>query len=201
MHDTCTKIDFFTPQIQEVLIELEKTQNEFWNIDRDCANFLHMLIKLHKSKNALELGTSNGYSGIWLASALKQNGGALTTIEFWDKRQCLAIDNFKKCGLDGIITTKLGSACVILKEMQDEIAQNEDKMFDFVFVDANKLEYLKYFELIHPILKRGGVMLCDNVISHAEKVKPFMDIILYHRDYHSQMLPFSAGLVMSVKKD
>ena len=59
----------FSDSAQTVLLDLEKTQKEFWNIDRNTANFLNMLIKIHNSKNALEIGTSNGYSGIWLADA------------------------------------------------------------------------------------------------------------------------------------
>ena len=93
----------FSDDIQKVLLELEKTRKEFWNIDRNTANFLNMLIKIHNSKNVLEIGTSNGYSGIWLADALRHTGGKLTTIEFWDKRRSVAMDNFKKCGLDDII--------------------------------------------------------------------------------------------------
>ncbi len=185
----------FSPNTQEILFELEKSRKEFWNIDRPSANFLNMLIKLHGSKNVLELGTSNGYSAIWLAHALRETKGHLTTIEFWDKRLDVAIENFKNCGVDELITPVLGSAFQILENMQ-----KEGKKFDFVFVDANKVEYLKYFELIHPMLKEGGILACDNVISHSEKVKPFMDVILKHPDYQSQLLPFEAGLLFSIKK-
>ncbi len=196
MYDICPKIDQFDPNVQEVFLELEKTQSEFWNLDRSSANFLNMLIKAHDSKDALELGTSNGYSAIWLASALKATGGKLTTIEFWDKRQNIAIENFKKCGVDDIITPLLGSAFPILEKMN-----SEGRKFDFVFVDANKLEYLKYFELIHPMLLSGGLLLCDNITSHAEKVKLFMDKITSHEEYQNQLLTFPGGLLMSIKKN
>lgn len=195
MYDICPKIDFFSEETQNVLLELEETQSEFWNIERACANFLYMQIIIHNSKNALELGTSNGYSGIWLASALKKTSGHLSTIEFWDKRQNVAIENFKKCGVNEIITPKLGSAFEILQKMQ-----SDGEVFDFVFIDANKLEYLKYFELIHPMLKCGGVIFSDNITSHAKKVKPFMDVILNHPQYQNQLLTFTGGLLMSIKK-
>jgi predicted O-methyltransferase YrrM len=89
----------FCEKTEEILHNLEQTAKDFWNIDRESANFLNMLIKALNVKNALELGTSNGYSGIWIANALKETGGKLTTIEFWDKRLNVALDNFKKARL------------------------------------------------------------------------------------------------------
>ncbi len=182
----------FSTKTDEILHNLEKTSEEFWNVDRESANFLNMLIKALNVKNALELGTSNGYSGIWIANALKETGGRLTTIEFWDKRLNAAVENFKACGVDDIITPKLGSACDILASMQND-------SFDFVFMDANKLEYIKYFKLIHPILKRGGVILADNITSHSEKVEPYLNEILNHPQYQSELLKFSDGILMSLK--
>lgn len=175
------------------LKKLEKTSKDFWNIANETANFLNMLIKISKAKEVLEIGTSNGYSAIWLAHALKETGGHLTTIEFWDNRQSMAIENFKKCGVDDIITTKLGSALTIL--------QNDfNRKIDFAFIDANKGEYLKYFELIHPILNSGGIIAADNVLSHAEKVKPFVDTIKNHPDYQVEILDLPAGLLLAYKK-
>ena len=76
-------IEKFDPTTQEVLKDLEKTQKEFWNISRTTAEFLYNLIVDSKSQRVVEVGTSNGYSGIWLGKALKKTGGKLTTIEFY----------------------------------------------------------------------------------------------------------------------
>ena len=189
----------FQNSAQEVLLSLEKTQKEFWNIDRNTANFLNMLIKIHNSKNALEIGTSNGYSGIWLADALKHTGGKLTTIEFWDKRQSVAKENFRLCNVDDIIETKLGSALLILDEMSGEIEQGLREPFDFIFIDANKLEYIEYFHKIDPLLKSGGIIAADNTISHAKKVEPYLKALVEHPSYQNQMLNFEAGLFVSLK--
>ena len=189
----------FSKSSQEILLDLEKTQKEFWNIDRNTANFLNMLIKIHNSKNALEIGTSNGYSGIWLADALKHTGGKLTTIEFWDKRRSVAMDNFKKCGLDDIIDARIGSALLILDEMRSEVEHGRGELFDLVFVDANKLEYIEYFHRIDPLLKSGGIIAADNTISHAKKVEPYLKALLEHTSYQNQMLNFDAGLFLSFK--
>lgn len=88
----------FDKTTQNTLIELEKTQHQFWNISRVTAEFLYSLIRTQKSKNVLEIGTSNGYSGIWLGKAVKSTGGHLTTIEFYDKRLDIAKENFKNAG-------------------------------------------------------------------------------------------------------
>ncbi len=189
----------FGDDTKKVLLELEKTRKDFWNIDRATANFLNMLIKIHNSKNVLEVGTSNGYSGIWIADALKHTGGKLTTIEFWDKRRSVAQENFKKCGLDGIIDARLGSALLILDEMRGEIEQGVRDSFDFIFIDANKPEYVEYFHKIDPLLKSGGIIAADNTISHAKKVEPYLKELLEHPSYQNQMLNFEAGLFLSFK--
>jgi len=178
---------------QNTLLELEKTQHQFWNISRVTAEFLYALIRTQKSKNVLEIGTSNGYSGIWLGKAVKETGGHLTTIEFYDKRLDIAKENFKKCGVDDVITTLKGSALMHLEYMPDNYE------IDFAFVDANKSEYIKYFEYIDKHMKKGGIIACDNVLSHKEKCKPFIDAIENHPCYENVVLPLPAGLSLGRK--
>lgn len=178
-------------QQQEVLAELEKTQEDFWNISRASANFLNMLIKISGAKNVVEVGTSNGYSGIWIAKALKENGGHLTTIEYYEKRIVLAEENFKKCGVDDVITIKQGSACDVLEELEG--------IFDFAFIDANKGEYIKYFDIINPKLKKGGIIAADNITSHPEKVAPFVEKIKSDPNYQVEILDLPAGMLIGYK--
>lgn len=186
-------IEKFDETTIEVLTELEKTQRQFWNISRVTAEFLTILIKSINAQNAIEVGTSNGYSGIWLAKALKETGGHLTTIEFWDKRLDVAKENFKKCGVADIITTLKGSACELLESLP------EDFKVDFAFVDANKSEYTKYYELIDKHLTQGGIIACDNVLSHEAKCKPFIDAINSNPNYENVVLPLPAGLSVAKK--
>ena len=184
----------FENTIEEKLAELEKTQKNYWNIARETANFLNILLKTANSKKVLEIGTSNGYSGIWLALALKETKGHLTTIEFWEKRQCIARENFKICGVDNIITPIIGSAFNIMEEML-----NEGQKFDFIFMDANKGEYLRYFEYADKMLEKGGIIAADNVLSHEQKVKPFVDEIMSRPDYQTEILNLPAGLLLARK--
>ncbi len=179
--------------ISEALKKLEETAENFWNVSHQSANFINMLIKAAGIKDVLEIGTSNGYSALWILEALKYTNGHLTTIEFWEKRQCLARKYAEECNLSDYVTFKTGQAYDIIT---DELKNNQ---FDLVFIDANKQEYKKFFEAVHPLLKKGGIILADNIISHAEKVKPFVDSISSDKEYQVQILDLPDGLLMAYK--
>lgn len=185
----------FSAQQQELLIELEKTQKDFWNISRATANFLNMLIKISDAKSVVEVGTSNGYSGIWLAKALQKTGGRLTTIEFWEKRIIPARENFKTCEVDDVITIKQGSACEVL----EELCADDNFSIDLAFIDANKTEYLQYFEIIDKKLKKGGIITADNITSHPEKVANFVEAIKSNPNYQVEILDLPGGLLVAYK--
>ena len=177
----------------DVMAELEKTQRDFWNIPRETGIMINMFIKMMNAQNALELGTSNGYSGLWIAKALKETGGHLTTIEFYEKRQSVAIENFKPCGVFDIITPIQGSACDIIERFENDVK------FDFVFIDANKREYVKYFELIKPHLTSKAFIAADNITSHAEKVQTFIDAIDADDEFQYEILNLPGGLLTAYK--
>ena len=186
-------IDTFDQTTRNVLIELEKTQHDFWNISRTTAEFMYNFIVDAGIKNVIEVGTSNGYSGIWIGKALKKTGGKLITIEFYEKRIVLALDNFKKCGVSDIIEIKQGDAATVLEHLPD------DYKIDFAFVDACKRQYVDFFGLIDPHLVIGGYIACDNVISHALKVQTFLEAIDKNPNYENVVLPLPAGLSLGKK--
>ena len=186
--------------ISKKLRELEATQKEFWNIDKYCANFLNMLIKTAKYKNIVEVGTSNGYSGIWLALAAKEVGGKVITIEFHKCRYDVACDNFKLCGLEEYIEPRQGMAIDELIDLKKEdYNAKEDKFLDFAFVDANKAQYIKYFELIDKKLRKGGMIAFDNMLSHKEKVQDTLEALQNNKNYQIEMMNFEAGLLLALK--
>lgn len=177
----------------ETLAELEKTQKDFWNIPRKTGVLMNMFIKMMNAKSALEIGTSNGYSGLWLAKALKETNGRLTTIEYYDKRQSIAIENFKKCGVFDIVRPLQGSACDIIDNFED------NEKFDFVFIDANKREYVKYFELIKPHLTQKAMIVADNITSHAEKVKTFVDAVDNDDEFQYEIVEVPGGILVAYR--
>ena len=201
MEDNIKKINskYFDEKTEEILLSLEKTRSDFWNLDRECANFLNTLIKINNSKNVLEIGTSNGYSGIWILKALKETKGKLTTIEFWEKRQSVARKNFALCASDVPCEAKIGSAVVVLEDILEEIKKNKREKFDFVFIDANKKEYIEYFRLIDKMLVDGEVILADNILSHYEKVKDYTENLFNNSNYQSQILELGTGMMLSRK--
>ncbi len=177
----------------KILSDLEETQKEFWNVPRKTAILLNTFIKMMNVKSALEIGTSNGYSGIWLAKALKKTGGKLTTIEYYEKRQSIAIENFKLCGVEDIIRPIQGSACDIIASFSD------DEKFDFVFIDANKREYVKYFELIKPHLTQKALIVADNITSHAEKVQTFIDAVDVDEEFQYEIVDLPGGILVAYR--
>ena len=177
----------------DVLAELEKTQKDFWNVPRKTGVLMNSFIKMMNVQNALEIGTSNGYSGIWLAKALKQTGGKLTPIEFYEKRQSIAKENFKICGVDDVVRPIQGSACEVLASF------DENEKFDFVFIDACKREYVKYFEMIKPHLTSKALIVADNIISHAEKVQDFIDAVDADDEFQYEILEVAGGILVAYR--
>ena len=177
----------------DVLAELEKTQKDFWNVPRKTGVLMNSFIKMMNIQNALEIGTSNGYSGIWLAKALKQTGGKLTTIEFYEKRQSIAKENFKICGVDDVVRPIQGSACEVLASF------DENEKFDFVFIDACKREYVKYFEMIKPHLTSKALIVADNIISHASKVQDFIDAVDADDEFQYEILEVPGGILVAYR--
>ena len=189
----------FDEEVEKILSSLEKTRCEFWNLDRPSANFLNMLIKINNSKNVLEIGTSNGYSGIWILEALKETKGKFTTIEFWEKRQRVARKNFEIYKKDVFIEPKIGSAIVVLQDLENEIRSSKREKYDFIFIDANKKEYVDYFEYADKILKIGGIILADNILTHYVKTLPYINLLFENKNYQSQILDIGAGMMISRK--
>ncbi len=177
----------------ETLAELEVTQKQFWNIPRKTGVLINSFIKMMNIQNALEIGTSNGYSGLWIAKALKKTGGKLTTIEYYEKRQSIAIANFEKCGVLDIVRPIQGDACECLN------AFDENEKFDFVFIDANKREYVKYFEIIKPHLTEKALIVADNIISHAEKVQTFIDAVDADDEFQYEIVEVPGGILVAYK--
>jgi len=151
-------------KLEDVLKMQEKMNknNKFSLINRETGNLIHTLIKMKKPINVLEIGTSIGYSTLWIYSALDKNA-KLTTIERWHERAVLAGKFFKKANAK--INLIEGDAILVLPKL--------NVRFDAVFIDATKKDYLKYLNLIK--LETKSLVIADNTISHAEKMQDFLD--------------------------
>ena len=125
------------------------------NVPETDGKLLYDIIIKNNYKNALEIGTSTGHSGIWIAWALSKTGGKLTTIEIDEGRHRIAVENFRKAGLSEYIDARLADAHQLVKELKGS--------FDFVFSDADKEWYKNYFIDVDPKLKQGGCFTAHNI--------------------------------------
>ena len=139
------------------------------NVPYRDGKFLHDLILKHGYKHALEIGTSTGHSGIWIAWALSKTGGKLVTIEIDKERRDEALANFKAAGLSDYVDSRLGDAHDLVPTLKGP--------FDFVFSDADKDWYKNYFVAVAPKISIGGCFTAHNVTSRMYGIREFLDYI------------------------
>lgn len=139
------------------------------NVTAADGEFLRDLILRHKYTRALEIGTSTGHSGIWIAWAMSLTGGKLVTIEIDKARYEKALANFRAAGVEGFVDARLGDAHELVPWLEGP--------FDFVFVDADKDWYQNYFKMLLPKLVAGGCFATHNVLNleFMHGVKEFLD--------------------------
>ncbi|MBI3029369.1 MAG: O-methyltransferase [Candidatus Rokubacteria bacterium] len=177
-----------------IRVEVEKIrQPGMMNVPRADGEFLHDLIVVRGYRRALEIGTSNGYSAVWIALALRKTGGRLVTLEIDARRADLAAENFKRLGLEPYVDLRRGDALKLIPALEGP--------FDFVFIDAWKEDYPKYFDLVFPKLGPGGAILAHNVLSHAPELKAFLEMLQTHPQLETRIeRRSSAGISVSIKK-
>jgi predicted O-methyltransferase YrrM len=163
-------------RIGKILDGMESQIGRYWSTPRTDAQFLNLLVKAVRAVNVLEVGTSQGYSAIWMGLALEETGGRLTTIEIDTGRHKLARKNVQDAGLPGQVTLIRGDA-------HREIAGLKGP-FDFVFLDADKDGQMDYFKKLYPEKITPGVIIAvHNAISAAGDLKDYTDMIRRHPDF------------------
>jgi predicted O-methyltransferase YrrM len=171
-----------TPQaLNDLLAELEAKGRQFLSVPRQDGQFLNLLVKVARAKNVLEVGTSHGYSAIWIALALQETDGRLTTIEIQPDRVKLAQDHLAQAGLAQRVTFLQGDA--------HQIVPTLDGPFDFVFLDADKEGQMDYFQKLFPNkLTRGAVLTVHNAIRAREPMRDYLEMIARHPEFDSVIL-------------
>src|SRR5215510_6100707 len=123
-----------------------------------------------RPRRMLNIGTSNGYSTLWLASAARAIGGAVTTVELSDYKVSLARQNFSRSGLAAFITLVQDDAGRVLERAVDA-------SFDLVFLDSERPEYPGWWPHLKRVLRPGGLLVVDNATSHAAEMAPFVALV------------------------
>jgi len=181
-------------------------------ITHDTGKFLNILLSAINCNRVLEIGTSVGYSTLWVALTLIQNQESLTNL----KRSILTIENspskikrarknFQDAGVTDMIEIVEGDALEILTELPEKIKYDSiwgNKLFDFVFLDADKENLVRYFDLVIPMVRKGGLIVTDNILLPEDYRPSMIEYVNYVREkknIRSVTVPIGYGEEVSLK--
>ena len=161
----------------------------FRNIEPESAQFLAQLVHIQRPQQILEIGTSTGYSTLWLAYAAQQVNARLTTLEIDADRSQQAASHLTDFNLSNGVEFWVGDAAQYLKQSQ--------AIFDFILLDAERDAYVDYWsDLKRLMCVSRGVLVVDNVLSHADQVTDFIALIQQDEQFNLSTLAIGAGLLV-----
>jgi predicted O-methyltransferase YrrM len=161
------------------------------NVEPETAALLAVLVRATRARRVLEIGTSNGYSTIWLADAAEATGGTVLTVEIEPSRTALARENLARVGLDDRVELTTADAAQALRALPDHA-------FDLTFLDAERPAYVGYWRDLVRTLAPGGVLAVDNAISHANELVAFRAVVDADAGVTQALVPIGAGLLVVV---
>ncbi len=144
------------------------------------AMMLRILVEARGAKRGVEVGSATGYGAINMGIAFERTGGHLYTLDIDPRMVRATRENLEKVGLEDVVTVIEGDALQMLPTIEGPV--------DFVFLDALKRDYFKYFKLLEPKLKPGAVIVADNVIQSEREMKDFLDFIQNSPDYDTVII-------------
>ena len=180
------------PDLVKLLHEIKAADTDQLAVSEEDGRFLRVMAASTGARQALEIGAAFGYSAIWIGLGLRQTGGRLTTIEFDAARARKAADNIRRAGLADVVTVIAGDAFKEIPKLSGE--------FDFVFLDAWKRDYKRFFDLVVPRLKPRGVFLAHNVVNKQAEMRDFLGAIQNDpRLFTTIVAPSGEGMSVSYK--
>lgn len=184
------KIDALYQQFQAHDQAHSDRLKRYRNIEPESAELLNVLIRAQQSKRILEIGTSTGYSTLWLAYAAQATSAKITTLEIDAERSELAHKNAVDFSLDRFVE-------FLVSDAQDYLRQTTEK-FDFILLDAERDAYCDYWNYLPQILKeKGGLLVVDNVVSHESEVNDFLNLVRDNPKFSTTTLSVGAGLFLA----
>lgn len=189
-------------------IEKEAIADEVPIIRKEMGNLLKVLLQLVQPERILEVGTAVGYSSILMSENMPHNC-TITTIENYDKRIPVAKNNFKRAGKEDVITLIEGDALEVLKTL--------DGPYDFIFMDAAKGQYINYLPDIKRVLRKGGLLISDNILQEGEivesryavtrrnrtihaRIREYVYELTHSENFVTSIVPIGDGITLSVKQ-
>jgi caffeoyl-CoA O-methyltransferase len=181
-----------SPDQQKLLDEIKRADGEQLAVSEEDGRFLRVMAVSRGAQRALEVGGAYGYSAIWIGLGLRETRGHLTSIEYDPARAKIAADNIRKAGLADIVTVVPGDAFAEIPRLSGS--------FDFVFLDAWKRDYKRFFDLIVPRLEPRGLFLAHNVVNKQAEMRDFLDAIARNPMLMTTIVkPASEGMSVSVR--
>lgn len=162
------------------------------NITPDTGEFLAVLVRFGVARRVLEIGTSNGYSTLWLAEAAAAIDGHVTTLEFAGDKVEMARANFARSGLAEHITLVHGDAGPWL-------VQAAEDSIDLLFLDSDRGQYAGWWPQLRRVLRPGGLLVVDNATSHAEEMEPLRALLEADVNFSTSLVPVGNGELLAVR--
>jgi len=163
------------------------------NLEPDSAALLALVVKAMRARATLELGTSNGYSTLWLADAARSVGGSVVSIELDAERSAQAASNLQQAGLADFVELRVQDGAEALRS-------SPDGAWQMILLDAERPAYAGYWPELVRVLAPGGLLAVDNVLSHAEEVEDFRALVSADERVSEALAPTGAGLLLIVRE-
>ena len=184
-------------QEQRILNVLEEMLHDQYgamlSVPPEDGRVLRLLAEATGARHIVEIGTSNGYASIWFCLALRTTGGKLTTYEIDAERASLARENFKRAGVDKLVTLIVGDAHEKVTMLKEPI--------DIVFIDADKDGYLDYLNKLLPLVRPGGLILAHNTTDVASQMQDYLEAITTNPELETIFLhEQTTGIGVTLKK-
>jgi len=163
------------------------------NLETETARMLSVLVQALAPARVLELGTSNGYSTVWLAQAARTSGGHLTSVEILPERTEQARVNLARAGLSAVVELRVQDA-------GEALAASADGEWALIFLDSERPAYVRYWpELVRALAPRG-LLVVDNVLSHADELAEFRALLAGDDRFNEALVPIGAGVLLAVRR-
>lgn len=182
-----------SPAIATLLHDIRKADRGQLAVSEEDGRFLRLLVTASGTRRALEIGAASGYSAIWIGLGLRETGGRLVTIEYDPQRAKEAQANIARAGLSDIVSVVAGDAFKAIPGIQGS--------FDFVFLDAWKRDYQRFFDLVYPRMPGRGLFVAHNVLNKKSEMGDFLTTVGTHPNLFTTIVaPSGEGVSVSVKR-
>jgi predicted O-methyltransferase YrrM len=183
-----------TVDVAPLLAEIKARDKEQLAVSEEDGRFLRLMIASSGAQRVLEIGGASGYSAIWMGIGLRETGGRLVTIEYDEARARELAENIGRAGLSDIVQVVSGDAFAQIPALPGT--------FDFVFLDAWKKDYQRFFEMVYPRLETGGLFIAHNVVNKRNEMEDFLETIHKHPTMWTTIVaPSDEGMSISLKRD